>query len=170
MCSLSKFACNLSCWGATKLRDIWYETLIRFFIITVSARPEPRQKIVPLRFLFIKWEIFGQRWGSRAHSIHDADQKDQSSGNLRWGPILAVLIHSLLRAPSKILFVSPCPPECYLQSETKIEPDLRLSSGNDAQTITYSHSQNIPFFVTCLSDQADILTVYIEAERILIYF
>ena len=23
------------------------------------------------------------------------------------------------------LFVSPCPPECYLQSETKIEPDLR---------------------------------------------
>ena len=24
------------------------------------------------------------------------------------------------------LFVSPCPPECYLQSETKIEPDLRL--------------------------------------------
>ena len=26
------------------------------------------------------------------------------------------------------LFVSPCPPECYLQSETKIEPDLRLRS------------------------------------------
>ena len=25
-------------------------------------------------------------------------------------------------------FVSPCPPECYLQSETKIEPDLRLRS------------------------------------------
>ena len=24
------------------------------------------------------------------------------------------------------LFVSPCPPECYLQSETKIESDLRL--------------------------------------------
>ena len=24
------------------------------------------------------------------------------------------------------LFVSPCPPECYLQSERKIEPDLRL--------------------------------------------
>ena len=24
------------------------------------------------------------------------------------------------------LFFSPCPPECYLQSETKIEPDLRL--------------------------------------------
>ena len=45
-----------------------------------------------------------------------------------------------------------------------------LSSGNDAQTITYSHSQNIPFFVTCPSDQADILKVYIEAERILIYF
>ena len=26
------------------------------------------------------------------------------------------------------LFVSPCPPESYLQSETKIEPDLRLRS------------------------------------------
>ena len=25
------------------------------------------------------------------------------------------------------IFVSPCPPECYLQSETKIEPDLRLT-------------------------------------------
>ena len=25
------------------------------------------------------------------------------------------------------LFVSPCPPECYLKSETKIEPDLRLN-------------------------------------------
>ena len=24
------------------------------------------------------------------------------------------------------LFVSPCPPECHFQSETKIEPDLRL--------------------------------------------
>ena len=32
----------------------------------------------------------------------------------RSGPILAVLIHSLY------------PSECYLQSETKIEPDLRL--------------------------------------------
>ena len=32
--------------------------------------------------------------------------------NLRSGPILAVLIH--------------CPPECNFQSETKIEPDLRL--------------------------------------------
>ena len=24
------------------------------------------------------------------------------------------------------LFVSPCPPECYFENETKIEPDLRL--------------------------------------------
>ena len=41
--------------------------------------------------------------------------------NLRSGPIWAVLIHSLRR-----LFVSSCPPECNFQSETKIEPDLRL--------------------------------------------
>ena len=47
--------------------------------------------------------------------------------NLRLGSILAVLIHSLLRSPAKIfLFVSPCPLYCYLQRETKIEPDLRL--------------------------------------------
>ena len=30
------------------------------------------------------------------------------------------------RFASGSLFVSPCPPECYLQSETKIEPDLKL--------------------------------------------
>ena len=40
---------------------------------------------------------------------------------------MAVLRHSLLHSPTKIsLFVSPCPPECYLQRETKIEPDLKL--------------------------------------------
>ena len=40
--------------------------------------------------------------------------------NLRSGPILAVLIRS------RALTTSPCPPECNFQSETKIEPDLRL--------------------------------------------
>ena len=30
------------------------------------------------------------------------------------------------RFVSGSLFVLPCPPECYFQSETKIEPDLRL--------------------------------------------
>ena len=30
------------------------------------------------------------------------------------------------------LFVSPCPPECYLQSETKIEPHLRLFLSENA--------------------------------------
>ena len=32
------------------------------------------------------------------------------------------------RFVSGSLFVSPCPPECYLQIETKIEPDLRSLS------------------------------------------
>lgn len=36
------------------------------------------------------------------------------SCNLRSGPIVAVLMHSLLRRPAKIL---PCLPECYLQRE-----------------------------------------------------
>ena len=39
---------------------------------------------------------------------------------LRSGQILAVLIHSLL------CVISPCLLECYLQSEMKIEPDLRV--------------------------------------------
>ena len=30
------------------------------------------------------------------------------------------------RFVSRFVFVTPCPPECYLKSETKIEPDLRL--------------------------------------------
>ena len=30
------------------------------------------------------------------------------------------------RFVSGSIFVSPCPPECNFQSETKIEPDLRL--------------------------------------------
>ena len=48
------------------------------------------------------------------------------NNNLRPGPILAVLIHSLLRRRTKILFVSPCRTECYFQSKTEPEPDLRL--------------------------------------------
>ena len=34
--------------------------------------------------------------------------------------------HTFSITCSRSLFVSPCPPECYFQSETKIEPDLRL--------------------------------------------
>ena len=43
--------------------------------------------------------------------------------NLRSGPIVAVLIHFSLMATAKSF---PLPPECYLQSEAKIEPELRL--------------------------------------------
>ena len=35
---------------------------------------------------------------------------------------------SLTASAKMPLFVSPCPLECYLQSETKIEPDLRLGN------------------------------------------
>ena len=44
--------------------------------------------------------------------------------DLRSGPILAVLMHTF----SLTAIVSPRQPECYLQSETKIEPDLRLGT------------------------------------------
>ena len=43
--------------------------------------------------------------------------------NLRSGPIVAVLIHFSLMATAKSF---PLPPQCYLQSEAKIEPELRL--------------------------------------------
>ena len=52
------------------------------------------------------------------HPLDESIEKEKLCAvypNLRSGPILAVLIHS------------PCPPECYFRSETKIEPDLRLS-------------------------------------------
>ena len=46
--------------------------------------------------------------------------------NLRSGPIIAVLIQSFsLMAITKS---SPYPLECFLQSKTKIEPDLSLKS------------------------------------------
>ena len=37
--------------------------------------------------------------------------------------------------------VSPCPPECYLQSETKIEPDLRLQEHALAKHLIAGHSR-----------------------------
>ena len=46
------------------------------------------------------------------------------------------------------LFVSPCPQECYLQSETKIEPDLksisRKSDHKEKSLISNTHEQNKP--------------------------
>ena len=44
------------------------------------------------------------------------------------------------RFVSGSLFVSPCPPECYLQSETKIEPDLDVTgdqSGKQKVTLNF---------------------------------
>ena len=45
------------------------------------------------------------------------------------------------RFVSGSLFVSPYPPECYLQSETKIEPDLRL----DKRSISCMQLANCEF-------------------------
>ena len=70
------------------------------------------------------WQFLKEEWNK---VIKGFIEKLTWDPNLRSGSILAVLIHSLLRSPAKIsLFVSPCPLECYLQRETKIEPDLRL--------------------------------------------
>ena len=46
--------------------------------------------------------------------------------NLRSGPMWAVL-YILSNGYRWNRFVSSCPPECNFQSESKIEPDLRLS-------------------------------------------
>ena len=39
------------------------------------------------------------------------------------------------RFVSGSIFVSPCPPECHFQSETKIEPDLRLKNPSKPRQI-----------------------------------
>ena len=62
-----------------------------------------------------------------AVELFKRDSKDSSyrlATDLRSGPILAVLIHSLLSGRAKL---PPCPQEFNLQSKTKIEPDLRLA-------------------------------------------
>ena len=41
------------------------------------------------------------------------------------------------RFVSGSLFVSPCPPECYFQSETKIQPDLRLARGGKTINVSF---------------------------------
>ena len=70
------------------------------------------------------WQFLKEEWNK---VIKGFIEKLTWDPNLRSGSILAVLIHSLLHSPAKIsLFVLPCPLECYLQRETKIEPDLRL--------------------------------------------
>ena len=70
------------------------------------------------------WQFLKEEWHK---FIKGLIEKLTWDPNLRSGSILAVLIHSLLRSPTNIsLFVSPCPLECYLQRETKIEPDIRL--------------------------------------------
>ena len=53
----------------------------------------------------------------RSHmSIYSANVNQQKSGRQTFRT----------RFVSGSIFASPCPPACYLQSETKIEPDLRL--------------------------------------------
>ena len=42
--------------------------------------------------------------------------------------------HTFSLKCSRSLFVSPCPPECYIQSETKIEPDLARTFKNAAKS------------------------------------
>ena len=79
------------------------------------------------------WRFLKEEWSK---FIKGFIEKLTWDPNLRSGSILAVLIHSLLRSPANIsLFVSPCPLECYLQKETKIEPDLRLFKSKFLQTL-----------------------------------
>ena len=49
------------------------------------------------------------------------------------------------RFVSGSLFVSPCPPECNFQSETKIEPDLRLflTATTSFEFATFGFSKNV---------------------------
>ena len=65
------------------------------------------------------------------------------------------------RSLSSSLFVSPCPPECNFQSETKIEPDLMLSvrllSYISHRTAQHTNSSNIltPSLIILKTDQTE---------------
>ena len=61
---------------------------------------------------------------------------------------------NIVNLRSGSFFVSPCPPECYLQSETKNEPELRLAifGLHGAQTLT--------FYISCyLRDSLEVLVL-----------
>ena len=95
---------------------------LQFIICTIYNRhPEFRLQAASFFFLVRETRIIIMRVPlSRAsvplsHPLDESIEKEKLCAvypNLRSGPILAVLIHS------------PCPPECYFRSETKIEPDL----------------------------------------------
>ena len=55
-------------------------------------------------------------------------------------------------------FVSPCPPECNFQSETKIEPDLRLLSTNNWEKVI----ELVQFFIKPWMDDMYISKSYVR--------
>ena len=60
------------------------------------------------------------------------------------------------RFVSGSLFVSPCPPECYLQRETKIEPYLRLRENRK----TENDQEKRPFFFYFSNFEARFKNIY----------
>ena len=48
------------------------------------------------------------------------------------------------RFVSGFFFVSPCPPECNFQSETNIEPDLRLNFAVPDRRVPSSKKNKLP--------------------------
>ena len=61
------------------------------------------------------------------------------------------------RFVSGSLFVSPCPPECYLQSETKIEPYLRLRENRKTENDQEKRSF---FFIFLILKPASKIYIY----------
>ena len=111
----------------------WTGTAIGWFLVTWpwlksnvsrSWNINMIKQCAPLGLHYSTWSKHGGKWRDRRREKHCQFFFYVNEYNLRSGPILAVLIHSLQWLPLKLVFVSPCPPECYFQSETKIEPDL----------------------------------------------
>ena len=78
------------------------------------------------------------------------------------------------RFVSGSLFVSPCPPECYLQSETNIEPHLRLQSNlskviSVAKWVFYFFTgfRRVSPFLSILYDILQKVLILTKASRIL---
>ena len=57
--------------------------------------------------------------------VHPIPPANSSESTVTWDQAQFELFSYILSKGYR--YVSPCPPVCYLQSETKIEPDLRLN-------------------------------------------
>ena len=110
------------------------EVNLEIFFLFVSVKSE-LWKFYPRARVLLPWNVgkislpADVLWGSfvtRSFLPHEPWGRNECVTNepqSRWARTTITWDHAQFE---RFSFVSPCPPECYLQSETKIEPDLSL--------------------------------------------